>query len=143
MSSREEFYNHIMQVAGTTKMEGHRINLVWQTIGSFIESGYRHIPLGAMQHFSGLEDTQIIHLMMHCNEPGYMEIWLLVLCENCSEPWGYARLEKGTGDWVRGLSCSFCGANKLEHNGFEFIYPGEPFEWRILPGMDIDLSRFF
>ena len=138
---RTDFYNYFMELAGTTKMEGSRINLVWQTIGSFVESGYRHIPLGAMQYFSGLKEIDIVCIMMHCNQKGYIEIWLKVVCENCWEDWGYVRC--GHGDWAKGHVCAFCGANKLDHHSFEFTYLGEPFEWRILPGMDIDISRFF
>jgi hypothetical protein len=136
---RTDFYNYFMTLAGTTEMLGHQLCLAWQTIGSFFESGHRHIPLDAVVHFSGLADTDVVHVMMHCNQGGYIEVWLKTVCKDCGEEWGAVRLDQG--DWVRGLPCPHCEGG-LDTHSFVFTYTGEPFEWRVLPGMDIDLSRF-
>ena len=138
--NRTDFYNHTLELAGTTKMLGSRINLVWQTIGSFVESGCRQIPLEAAQLFSGLKEADVVCIFLHCHHAGYIEIWAKAVCKECRSDWGYVRLSES--DWAREQPCAYCEEGKLDLFEMEFVYLGEPFAWRVLPGMDIDLSRF-
>ena len=119
---RTGFYNYIMKLAG--KIPAHKINLAWQTIGSFCESGHRHIPTDALQHFSRLSDPEAMLLLMHCNETGYLELWMKFICKECSGDWGYVRMGNGNGDWVRTLECPYCQRVSLTTDGFEVTYLG-------------------